>query len=270
MFYTNGYIVGARRAFGTYPLQLTYPMGSVLRKGAEEAAEVELEYCSLIDVPLHVLPLRMMKFAVPFITACLNSRLKGTIGFGVVGRENKENTTFSQVVGIPVKKNMIGLIESLLTDLLNHHIETKSFSKLDRLQRDFIKVYPIKVTYTSPRDDRTVRLDRCVFEIDVCPRWDALSTHFFYCWWFSEDHDDLLGPKAYRVYQNEPLIDKERKNRMLVERRNGQTCKRDASQETVFANEVKQKCQQFKQNAEKKSSASSGLVCASFLLLYIT
>ena len=257
-----------RRNFGTNPLQLTYSMGSFLWKGEE--VDVELEYHSLHEVPLRILPVHMMKCALPFIAACLNSRLKGTIGFGVVGRKNKENATFSEVVGVQVEKNVIRLIKAEFAKLLDHHIETKTFSKLDRLQRECIKMFPIKVTNISPRGDRTAQADRCVFEIDVDPQWTAFSTHLFYCRWASQDHDLLEPTKEIHVSRSKALVAKDRTNRVLVERRDGQTWQRRASQESVLAREVEQKYQRYKQMVEEtKRSASSGLVFAIFLLLYV-
>ena len=240
-------------------------MGALLQH-IEIGEEVQLEYRSLKDVDLPILSFDMMQHAVHFITACLNSRCKGTICFGVVGRE--DGATVSQVVGVPVKKNLMRLIETAFANMLDNHIETEKLSKLDERQRPFIKMYPIKVTdlerHTNPSMDvQLVRPDdqRYVFEIDVDPQLDTLAKHYYFYWWFSQPYYKLLDVKAYGAYQDSDRFKRDQANKVLVERRDGRTNVRPATEAALLRDEVKQKYQRFKQIEEKCRKSLGSNLC---------
>jgi hypothetical protein len=244
-------VVGARctkRAFGE--MLSTYPLGSVL---ALDEIDVEIEYHSLYGLPLSTIHLRMMELTVKFITACLNSRCDGTIGFGINGHSDEVP---GLVVGITNVKNLMALVRASLENLLEHHIETETFSKLDGLQRDFIKLHPIRVTpdESCSRDDGDV----FVFEIDVKPQWDILADHFFYYWWFTSLYRDLLGADAYRVYKNKDFIGNDRNNnKVLVERRDGRTRELPLTHGILLSQDLQKRYQQHLKKMKNQSDQAS-------------
>ena len=240
-------------------MNLTYSAGSVLLSDATDG--VEIEYYSLYGLPLPTLHLRMMELAVKFIAACLNSRCKGTIGFGINGDRDEVNTVAGHVVGIMVEKNLMGLIEASLLKLLEHHIETEKSSKLERVQKEYIRLRPIRVTPDASRPSEVG--DVFVFEIDVDPQCYILGNHFFYYWWFSLLYDQLLGGNAYRVYKDEGLlVEKDRNNKVLVERRNGETHTVQPSDVDCLREEVKEKYRRYRERMEKEQNEQpSGLFC---------
>lgn len=257
-------LVGIKRSFGTTATSLTYLAGSLL-SSRELTKEVEVENYSLYGVPVSTLPWEMMRLAVPFIAACLNSRCKGTIGFGVSGRGEEATATVGQVIGVVGEKNMMPLIYTSFMNLLNHHIETEKFSKLDKVQKESIMIYPIRVTYPSDgldlHDRSSYHNDAYVFEIDIDPQWETLGNHFYYYWWFSQFHADLRGPEAYRVYQHKSLIERDRENKVLVERRDGETWTQPHTHGAILLEVVRRKYQRHRERVEEKrdAQASSGL-----------
>jgi hypothetical protein len=236
-------------------MNVTYPAGSVLASDGVDG--VEIDYHSLFGLPLATLHLTMMKLAVNFIASCLNARCQGTIGFGINGQRDKVSNVVGHVVGVQVKKNMKTLLEASLRNLLKHHIETEKFSRLPKLQRDCITLHSIRVTYDAydaNDDPRFARIgDVYVFEIDVIPQWDVLADHFFYYWWFSS-YGELLGASAWRVYEDENLVGKDRQNKILVERRNGATEVLPLTRGTFLKEEIQTKHRRHQEKMEKEQN----------------
>ena len=238
-------------------MSLTYPAGSVLPSGA--VVGVEIEYHSLYGVSLSTLHLRMMKLTVKFIASCLNSRCKGTIGFGINGHRDTASTVPGHVVGILVEKNLMELIHASLTNILEHHIVTEKFSKLEKLQKESITLHPIRVTSVDSLLSKVG--DVFVFEIDVNPQWDILGDHFFYYWWFSSFYNELLGANAYRVYKNEDLIGTDREKRILVERRDGETRTQQLTYGAFLREEVQKKHRHYREKMEKEQYEQPSGLC---------